>query len=263
MSESWYDSARIVPLIVLTLSMSKKQPNFDESLAIECLKYQGFQDLVYEPIPNESPDILINGEIAVEVRRLNQNVMIANGFVGLEQDEYFLRSLMKGIINRVSDDDFVESAFIGYFFDRSTNIKSQKKIIKKRVTDALLSHKAYISEHREYKITDNFLLKLHPSTSKLDEQFHIGITSDGDSGGFVVGLIYDNMKLVAAEKRHKLNIYKDKYPTWWLVLIDTISYGLSDHDSEQFHKLEPIIHGFDRLMLLSGENHKKFRFLYE
>ncbi len=44
-----------------------------ESLVRDFLLYRGYADIVYEPDGNVPPDFLIDGRIAVEVRRLNQN----------------------------------------------------------------------------------------------------------------------------------------------------------------------------------------------
>jgi len=44
-----------------------------ERIVYQYLSYQGFSDVAYEPDGNVPPDFLLNGRIAVEVRRLNQN----------------------------------------------------------------------------------------------------------------------------------------------------------------------------------------------
>lgn len=50
-----------------------------EGFARVHLHHRGFDDVVFEPSPNEPPDFLINGKIAVEVRRLNQNFIASSG----------------------------------------------------------------------------------------------------------------------------------------------------------------------------------------
>jgi len=46
-----------------------------ETLAKEYLRFLGYTDIIYEPDGNIPPDFLVNGRIAVEVRRLNQNLL--------------------------------------------------------------------------------------------------------------------------------------------------------------------------------------------
>jgi hypothetical protein len=47
--------------------------NKDEQRVEEYLKYLGYGSVEHEPIKNETPDFLLDSEIAVEVRRLNNN----------------------------------------------------------------------------------------------------------------------------------------------------------------------------------------------
>jgi hypothetical protein len=44
-----------------------------ERLVAEFLAEQGYTNIVHEPDGNFPPDFLVNGHIAVEVHRLNQN----------------------------------------------------------------------------------------------------------------------------------------------------------------------------------------------
>jgi hypothetical protein len=52
---------------------------WEEELAQHYLVSLGLGQVVYEPEPNLPPDFLINGTVAVEVRRLNQNEITAGG----------------------------------------------------------------------------------------------------------------------------------------------------------------------------------------
>ena len=45
----------------------------EEKWVEEYLTHRGFRDIVYEPDGNVPPDFLIDGKIAIEVRRLNQH----------------------------------------------------------------------------------------------------------------------------------------------------------------------------------------------
>lgn len=56
-----------------------------EKTAKKYLEYLGFEGIVYEPDGNVPPDFLVNGRIAIEVRRLNQNEGNGSGFRGLEE----------------------------------------------------------------------------------------------------------------------------------------------------------------------------------
>ncbi|MDW8228938.1 MAG: hypothetical protein RMJ33_03770 [Saprospiraceae bacterium] len=138
-----------------------------------------------------------------------------------------------------------------------------KKEIKKQFSKILENHKSAINEYREYKITDNFKIIIIPSAKKLKNQYEYGMSLDYDSVGPVVGLIYNNLKLIVAEKESKVKNYKSKYPEWWLAVVDYVGYGLVDLDAEQFYDLPKIKSQFDRILLVSPSQASNFRFLYE
>ena len=56
-----------------------------ENIVFAYLSHLGFQEVVYEPDGNVPPDFLLDGRIAVEVRRLNQNAQTVSGPHGLEE----------------------------------------------------------------------------------------------------------------------------------------------------------------------------------
>jgi hypothetical protein len=57
-----------------------------ESLVRDFLLQRGYADIVYEPDGKVPPDFLIDGRIAVEVRRLNQSYETGSRMRGLEED---------------------------------------------------------------------------------------------------------------------------------------------------------------------------------
>ena len=214
----------------------------------------------FEPDGNIPPDILVDNKIAIEVRRLNQNEIMEEGFNGLEEDEFSVQGIMRKILQESSDETFDKSAFVGYYFNRPI---PTKKEIKKYVSEILENHKSIIDEEREYVLNKYFRMNIFPSATKLNQQYQYGMSSDNDSGGFVVSLIYENLKLIIPEKDEKTSKYRERYSEWWLAIVDKIGYGLSDLDSKQFHNLPKIENSFDRLLLVSAINSKSLRYLYE
>jgi len=235
-------------------------PNREEKLVIDNLTHQGYENILFEPDGNVPPDILVDNKIAIEVRRLNQNQKTENGFKGLEQDEFSVYGILRKIMKEVSDENYEKSFFVGYYFNRPI---PSKKEIKKFAKEVLENHKSSIDENREYEYNEYFRIRVFPSEIKLDQQYKYGMSSDGDSGGFIVRLIYENLKLIIAEKEEKTKNYRNKYSEWWLTVVDTIGYGLSDLDLNQFNKLPKIENQFDRLLLVSARDYKSFRYLYE
>src|SRR5206468_13124046 len=66
-----------------------------EQIAESHLRSRGFQDIMYEPDGNVPPDFLVDGQIAVEVRRLNQNEDTPEGPRGLEEAAIPLQAKIK------------------------------------------------------------------------------------------------------------------------------------------------------------------------
>ena len=56
-----------------------------EKVVFQYLKSRGFINIVYEPDGNIPPDFTIDGRIAVEVRRLNENEKTTTEHGGLEE----------------------------------------------------------------------------------------------------------------------------------------------------------------------------------
>jgi hypothetical protein len=68
--------------------------NESEKSVYAYLTSQGLGTVVYEPDGNVSSDFLIDGRIAVEVRRLNQNEETIEGHRGLEEISKPLQALV-------------------------------------------------------------------------------------------------------------------------------------------------------------------------
>lgn len=236
------------------------QPNQEEKQVIKCLRMQNFEKIIFEPDGNVPPDLLLNDQIAIEVRRLNQNQIKEDSFKGLETDDYNIKSMIGGVLSEISDKEFDHSAFISYSFKRPL---PKMKLIKKAIIKVLEHHKSVISESKTYKIDDYFEIRTIPSVNRLQRQFESAVSVDSDSGGFVVGLIYENLKLVIAEKEKKTKAFKDNYREWWLAVVDTIGYGLDDMDTKQFYQLPKLSFEFDRILLVSPLDALKYRYLYE
>lgn len=68
---------------------------------------------------------------------------------------------------------------------------------------------------------------------------------DLDSGGWVIPELERNILLCIEEKRKKVARVRDKYPEWWLVVIDYINYGHQEvlqveHDWDKVIVVNPL-----------------------
>ena len=69
-----------------------------EQLALTYLESLRLGPVTHEPDGNVPPDFLIDGRIAVEVRRLNQNEAVANGHRGLEETAIPLNARLRKLL---------------------------------------------------------------------------------------------------------------------------------------------------------------------
>ena len=88
-----------------------------EAAIEKLLGHMGFSNVIYEPDGNVPPDFLVNGEIAVEVRRLNQNFDSGSGMRGLEEEATPLWQKMTRLVESIAETDG-DSWFVFYSFSR-------------------------------------------------------------------------------------------------------------------------------------------------
>ncbi len=243
------------------MSKNKRPKKKEEILVKESLTFQGYKKIDIEPDGNITPDLLVDNEIAIEVRRLNQNQIVGdNKLRGFEEDEFKIYGWLKKIMKEVSDESFNESALVMYFFNRPLPNKND---FRKNAKEILVQHKANIKEIKEYKVSENFKLNILPSHRKLEQQFQYAGGTDCNYGGFVVGLLYQNLQLIIQEKEQTTKKFKSKYSQWWLAVVDTIGFHPTDVNLSKFYDLPKLKYDFDRILLVSGSDPKKFLYLYE
>jgi hypothetical protein len=219
----------------------------EEKIAETYFKSIGYKEIVFEPRGNRTPDFVIDGKIAVEVRRLNQ---FHNG----NPIEKVRHSLLPKIINQIEsfgNGDHKKSAFFGIRYSRPINYN---KIIKEKINSILETHSLTMESKKEYKINENLDLKLFPSNKKFDVQYHFGTSVDFNEGGFVLGNIYESLKVIIPEKAEQIEKYKTEYKTWWLALIDNIGNGLSENEFDQLRESIDFDLKFDKVFIISNMN---------
>jgi len=226
-----------------------------DRFAYEYLAHRGFDDIVYEPDRNQTPDFLVEGRIAVEARRLNQNEAFAEGYRGLEELRTPLNALVKKVIGFTIDlPSAGESWFVVYAFRRPL---PPWKELERLIAVALRSFRDQ-SNHQPgmVRVTANFKLEFYRASSVHPTFFVFGGSRDSDSGGFVMGETVRNLRICIAEKTRKAAKFRSKYPEWWLVLEDRIGYGdWNESDRSQLRELVQLDGGWDKIIVVSHLNH--------
>ncbi len=212
-----------------------------EEMAFLYLSSLGLSPIVYEPDGNMPPDFLIDGRIAIEVRRLNYHkVTESGGSRGIESSQFALLRSMREILPLLGPPKKGESWFVHYIFSRPV-LKLTK--LKRAVVDLLTAFRDGQIEGREFSITDHFTVKMIPSTKVFPDCFVLGGYVDRDAGGWIIAELEKNIRICIREKSEKIAMMRAKYPEWWLILVDHIGYG----QRETLH----IEHDWDKVILVN------------
>jgi hypothetical protein len=211
-----------------------------ERLAEEYFRSLGVDDIRFEPDGNVPPDFLLSGQIAVEVRRLNQNFEGTNQSArGLEEDripitvwlDKFLRNLKFGEPHR-------RTWFVGCDFSRplpplrelKTQLRVELTSLLKRVFEGNVEE--WISV--KLNVGCNFRVDVFAASDLHMSAFIPAGCNDMDSGGWLLPELNRNLNICIHEKSQKIREFKSRYSHWWLVLEDQIAFGLSIDDRNYF-----------------------------
>ncbi|MBC5774568.1 hypothetical protein H8S95_10895 [Pontibacter sp. KCTC 32443] len=226
--------------------------NREEEIVFNYLTYKAYEEIQYEPNKqgnnrNIPPDFSIRGSIGIEVRRLNQHYITSAKTEPLEQVDFNLIPKINSLLKSYNKIDFDKSAFVMINFRRPIN---PNKNLLRKLKQALDDHLDSLDTSKTLYFK-NLKLEMLPASTVLESAYHLGAIVDADSGGGVVSNIYKNLEVIINEKQTKVNPQLEKFDSWWLILVDYISYGLTSYDLQQLNSLPPFEHSFDKVILLS------------
>jgi hypothetical protein len=219
-----------------------------EAAIEKLLAHMGFSKIVYEPDGNVPPDFVVDGHIAVEVRRLNQNFDAGSGKRGLEEVATPLWQRMTRFVESIAETDG-NSWYVFYTFSRPV---PSWKSIEPELLDALLEFKASAIKHEQVIYSaQNFRVRVAKASTPLETFFRMGGVNDRQAGGWVIAELISNIQHCAAEKLTKIDPYRGRYKTWWLALTNYTGFGLNEHDRQELrrHLVRP--DGWDKILVIN------------
>jgi hypothetical protein len=195
-----------------------------ERLAEIYLSSLGLSPIVFEPEGTKKPpDFLAGARIAVEVRRLNHNVVTKSGAPhGLETTRIALERAMREVLKSLGPSKEGKSWFVHYTFSRPLP-KLPK--LKQEVRNVLAAFRDGQIVERELAIADHFKVHLFPTSKVFSNCFVLGGFVDRDTTCYLISELEKNVRICIQEKSKKIANIKTKYSEWWLILIDQIGYG--------------------------------------
>lgn len=246
----YFQKDRGVPLV-----SSKSIMDATEKHVADYLAHQGFVNVVYEPDGNIPPDFLVDGVIAIEVRRLNQNHFDGIDAEGLEEVAIPLCSGIKKLATSFGAPVSGESWFIYFRFTRPVE---PWKILKPKLRKALqIFTSASTKQEGTIATTKGFRLDVFRASKPHATMFVMGGYSDRESGGWLLSEMETNIRHCASEKLRKVAKVRPKYTQWWLALVDHIGYGLDKLDREMFRKQVSVEHCWDRVIIIDPRDYKR------
>lgn len=216
-------------------------------------RFPGGKRIEYEPDGNIPPDFLVDGRIAVEVRRLNEHDRDRASPRGLEEGEIPLVRRLQQLLESYGSTDG-STRLISLRFSRPLPDWSSVESGTRRFLGGL--ERVDEPNRVSVPVAPNVELEWIGDAADMGAAFHLAVTSDEDSGGWVIQELERNLRLCLDEKAEKVRPHRHKYPEWWLLLVDRVAFGLSEHDQVRFQKAFEITHEWDRVVLVSALDHK-------
>jgi hypothetical protein len=188
----------------------------------------GLPEPAFEPDGNIPPDFLVDAHLAVEVRRLNQNVKTPTGREGLEGASASLFLALTKLLRDFGPPRSTNNWWVFYDFRRPLgSIKSLKREVSTFLREVLDADPPVVEAERR---CGNLNLRVRHTEMKRPFAFSYGGHFDGEAGGWVTGEMISNVALCLDEKTAKIASYVDRYPRWWLVLVDRTGLGADADD---------------------------------
>lgn len=232
----------------------KREMKPEEIRAKEFLEHRGFKDIVFEPDGNVPPDFLVNGNIAIEVRRLNQHHEAESGTPeGLEQLAEPLDKRLKALLETLGPPTKGVSWWVAYTFKRPQLTKKWQTVARAMLQP--FKSGAVEAEGGVVEIDRNFRLRLIRASAPERLAFVMGGHVDSNAGGWAISELQTNLTRCIEEKTRKIEArppggvssYRSKYPEWWLIFVDFINGGTQEpvqvrHDWKKVLVVHPSNH---------------------
>jgi len=219
-----------------------------ETAVYQYLTSQGFASVIYEPDGNVPPDFLVDGRIAVEVRRLNQHEDTGNGPRGLEHVQARVVAVLRGVCASIGPAASGVTWFLICQFRRPLpRWRELRRALQSKLgsfVDTQETNSAWI------EIVPRFRIQLWRSPEKQPNRFVVGALSDHDWGGFVLSEMRRNLLIVMDEKRRKVARVRSKYDVWWLVLANHIDCSLSARERQELRAMVSVDDPWERVVLV-------------
>jgi len=232
----------------------------EEKIAEKYLIDLGYKTIDFEPRgKSTAPDFRIDGNIGIEVRRLNKHITLNGVKEPIEKLEYQFIPRLKKLLRELDNPDLPFS--IGMTIRYKRPIKLSNRLISD-LKDSILNSTQDEIYGTEINFNNQIAYELYKGHGKSDQTYKLIIQGDRDKGGIVQDARYEATKICIEEKSNKLNYLVDIYSELWLILIDDIFSRVDYTTKQDFKRFTEIKSIFKRVIIISKHDYSKWIDLY-
>jgi hypothetical protein len=217
-------------------------------------RFRGQGRVVHEPDGNVPPDFVIDGRVAVEVRRLSEHERGENPRPLMQTEIPFQKRLRAIAASVCSPCSHTLLVYVEY----SRPLPSSKALAAgaRPFLEALAA--SADPEGMSRRVTPTVFMKCLTAQPVRDRPFRFGWV-DLNGGGTPMLMLQRNLRLCVEDKSDKTAAFRQKYPEWWLVLVNDVPFGLSECAREDAAEWLAMEHDWDEIVLIDwADNSQSF-----
>jgi hypothetical protein len=199
----------------------------EELIVKRWLDSLGHSDIQYEPVANRTPDFLVNGNIAIEVRRLNESIEYSGQLEGVEQRMSNFIIGMQKLCATFNPEWCGGSWWVTIIIRRPSGLWRDVRNEVKRVLNEVARSGFPLEKYKPifFTVSENIILEISRSEVRFETPFRWCGFQDLDSGGSVEHIYITNLTKCISEKSAKVRPFVDQYAIWNLVLVNALPYS--------------------------------------
>lgn len=231
-------------------SSGQSTPDSTEKAAQVLLQNLGYRDIQFEPNGyKKPPDYCIEGNIGVEVTRLDRRFQTGRGLLSTKSVEKPVEDLVKEWLKTLPNHNLGCTVLVQLLFEREGGI--DLKPVKANLLQSIESATMAENFNRRILVNDKLEFDLYRIDGKRDVPYIVGPSAGGS------GYMIDEPRTTAihkaiVDKACKMANIKQDYTDLWLILEDRVAIDTVDPDLAAVN-LSGIEHPFSRIILFSWQ----------